>query len=107
MSYRVILNERAEGQLEAAFLWWSEHRSPEQATRWYNGFIDALHGLRENPDRIGLAREDARFSFSVRELLYGLGSSVTHRALFTIRDDTVYVFSIRHMAQRDVSPGEL
>ena len=27
MSYRVTLNDRAEGQLEAAYLWWFEHRS--------------------------------------------------------------------------------
>ena len=107
MIYRVILNERAEGQLEAAYLWWLEHRSPKQATRWYNGFLDALDGLRENPDRFGVAREDPKFPFSVRELPYGMGSSVTHRALFTIRDDTVYVFSIRHAAPRDVSPDEL
>jgi len=107
MSYRVILNERAEGQLEAAFLWWFERRSPEQATRWYNGFLDALNGLRENPDRFGAAHEDPQFPYPVRELLYGLGSRVTHRALFTIRDDTVYVFSIRHVAQRDITPDEL
>ncbi len=107
MSYRVILNERAEGQLEAAYLWWLEHRSPEQATRWYNGFLDALDSLRENADRFGVARENPKFPYSVRELLYGLGSSVTHRALFTVRRDMVFVFSIRHVAQKDVSPNEL
>ena len=107
MSYRVILNERAEGQLEAAYVWWLEHRSPEQATRWYNGFLDALNNLRENPDRFGLARENSKFPDSVHELLHGLGGSVTHRALFTIRDGNVFVFSIRHVAQQDVSPEDL
>lgn len=106
MTYRVILNERAEGQLEAAFRWWAENRSPEQATRWYNGFLDALHGLQEKPDRFGLAREDSSFPVSVRQLLYGAGRRVTHRALFTIRDDMVYVFSIRHVAQKDLSPDD-
>ena len=42
MSYRVILNERAEAQLELAYLWWREHRSVQEATRWYNGFLDCL-----------------------------------------------------------------
>jgi plasmid stabilization system protein ParE len=106
MSYRVILNERAAGQLEAAYLWWLEHRSPSQATRWYNGFLDAMDGLRENPDRFGAARESSKCPYTVRELLYGLGSSVTHRALFTVRQDVVFVFSIRHVAQSDVSPEE-
>jgi plasmid stabilization system protein ParE len=107
MIYRVILNDRAEGQLEAAYLWWLEHRSPKQATRWYNEFLEALHGLRENPGRFGVAHEDPKFPYSVRELRFGMGSRVTHRALFTIRDDIVYVFSIRHVAQKDVSPDEL
>ena len=107
MSYRVILNERAEAQLEGAYLWWREHRSIEQATRWYNGFLDCLNSLRDNPDRCGLARENPKFPYSVHELLYGLGHHSTHRALFTIRDDIVFVFSIRHVAQRDVSPDDL
>jgi len=85
MSYRVILNERAEDQLEAAYLWWFEHRSPKQATRWYNVFLDSLDGLRETPDRFGVAHENPRFPYSVREMLFGLGKSTTHRALCTIR----------------------
>ena len=107
MSYRVILNDRAEGQLEAAYLWWRQHRSAEQATRWYNGFLDALNSLRENPERCGLAHENPQFPCPVHELLYGLGSSITHRALFSIRPDMVYVFSIRHVAQRDLSPDDM
>ena len=60
MSYRVVLNERAEGQLEAAYLWWLEHRSPDQATRWYNGFLDAMDALRQNPDRFGVAPRESQ-----------------------------------------------
>ena len=107
MKYRVILNERAENQLEAAYVWWSKHRSAEQATRWYNGFLDALLRLGENPKQCALAQEDAKFPYPVREFRYGLGRRTTHRALFTIRKDIVYVFSIRHVAQRSVSPDDL
>ncbi len=107
MSYRVVLNERAEDQLESAYLWWLKHHSPEQATRWYNGFLAALESLHENPDRHGFARENPKFPVSVRELLFGLGRRNTHRALFTIRHDLVFVFSIRHVAQSDVVSDEL
>ena len=107
MSYRVILNERAEDQLEAAYLWWMEHRSAEQAARWYNGFLDSVGSLSENPERCALARENSKFPIPVRELLYGLGKGITHRALFTIRHDVVFVFSVRHVAQQDVSPDEV
>ncbi len=107
MSHRVILNERAESQLEAAYLWWREQRSAEQATRWYNGFLDSLNSLRNDPDRCGLAREDSKFPYPVHELKYGLGRRTTHRALFTVRQDMVFVFSIRHVAQKDVSPDDV
>lgn len=107
MSYRVILNERAEDQLDAAYLWWLKHRSAEQAARWYNGFVDSLRSPRENPERCALARENPKFPIPVREHLYGLGKRITHRALFTIRHDVVFVFSIRHVAQQDVSPDEV
>ena len=79
MSYRVILNERAEAQLEATYLWWREHRSAEQATHWYNRFLDALNSLRENPDRCGLARENPRFPYAVHELLFGLAGRTHDR----------------------------
>ena len=107
MSYRVILNERAEEQFEAAYLWWLENRSAEQAASWYNGFLNSLHSLGDNPERCGLARENRRFSIQVRELLYGLGRRTTHRPLFTVRRDVVFVFSIRHVSQQDVSPDDV
>jgi plasmid stabilization system protein ParE len=56
MNYRVILNDRAEGQLEAAYLWWLEHRSPNQATRWYNEFLEALHGLQRLRSELAVDR---------------------------------------------------
>lgn len=107
MRYRVILNERAEAQLEAASLWWMEHRSAEQAARWYNGFLDSLRSLSENPERCAIARENSKFPIPVREHLYGLGKRITHRALFTIRHDVVFVFSIRHVARQDVAPDDV
>ena len=80
MSYRVILNERADAQLEAAYRWWLERRSAEQAARWYNGFLDSLRSLSENPERCALARENAKFPMPVRVIF-----AVWERALHTAR----------------------
>jgi len=107
MRYQVVLNDRAENQLEAAFQWWSEHRSESQAVRWYNGFLDALDGLRANPERCSIALETQKFGYEVRQLLFGLGRRATHRALFTIRPSMVYVFSIRHVAQDNLDPEDI
>lgn len=107
MSYHVVITSKAESELYQTALWWAEHRSQDQAFRWLEGFELALAALCEDPDRHPLAREDADFPFSLHQLLYGLGTKPTHRALFRIRDDKVIVYGIRHLAQQDVSPDDL
>ena len=104
MSYKVVLSERAQQQFDQAYQWYAE-RSPQRSVAWYNGFIDALESLGENPRRHGLAAENPHFSVEVRQLLYGRHKN--YRAIFTIRKDYVFVFSIRHAAQRDVAPDDL
>ena len=107
MTLRVILTARAKDALHDSAQWWAEHRSLEQAVRWYDGFLDALDSLREQPNRCPLAREHRRFPYEIRELHYGLGSRPTHRAIFTIRPDAVLVLTVRHAAQGDIEPGDL
>jgi hypothetical protein len=72
-------------------------------------FEAAIAGLAESPETHSIAREDELydFPFTVRQLLYGVGRKSTHRAVFEIRDDTVYVHAIRHLAQDDVIPGNI
>jgi plasmid stabilization system protein ParE len=103
MSLPVILQREAEDQLVASARWWAEHRSAEQAERWYVGFLETIETLADNPERCPLARENAAFPYELRELHYGLGSRPTHRALFTIRPEAVVVVSVRHAAQQDAT----
>jgi plasmid stabilization system protein ParE len=107
VSYRVTILPRAKIQLLDQASWWSEHRSTEQAFRWLHGFEAALASLADRADRCGLARERAAFAASIRELHYGLRGKATHRAVFEIRGDEVIVFSIRHLAQRDLTPDDM
>lgn len=107
MTLPVHLHERAERALEADYLWWAEHRSRDQAARWFNGFIEALQSLGDNPLRHALAPESHLFPHEVRQLNYGLGAAPTHRALFTIRPDKIYVFLIRHLSRDSVTPDDL
>ena len=106
MKREVRLTDRAGEQLEAGYHWYAE-RSLDLAARWYNGIIDALLGLENNPERFGLAREGVELSMTCRELLYGVGKRKTHRALFAVRPDAVVVYAIRHLAQQDVTPEDL
>jgi len=65
MIYQVVLNDRAEKQLEEAYLWYAE-RSPGNAVKWYNGSLDAIDSLRTNPARCQIAAESHLFPVEVR-----------------------------------------
>jgi len=107
MRLPVIIQREAEEQIVDSARWWAEHRSAEQAARWYAGIVDAIDTLADNPQRCPLARENPAFPYELRELHFGLGSRPTHRVLFTIRPDAVVVLSVRHGAQQDVTPEDL
>jgi plasmid stabilization system protein ParE len=104
---RVNLADFAEANLNEAYLWWAKHRSAEQAGRWYRAIITRINALSKTARRYSLALENDRFSFEVRQMLFGLGRRPTHRVLFTIRDNDVYVIAIRHVSQRLLRPGDL
>jgi plasmid stabilization system protein ParE len=109
MSYRVFISSRANLQLAQAATWWAENHSLDQAARWLDGFEMAIAGLSDHPERHGFSRENSLYDlpFEVRQLLYGLGKKATHRAVFEIRGDAVYVLAIRHLAQDDLSLKDL
>jgi plasmid stabilization system protein ParE len=107
MTYEVVITRPAEKQLLEAALWWSEHRSADQALRWYEGFLEALYLLQDNPERCPLARENDQFEVELRDLHYGLGPRPTHRAVFKVEGDRVLVLAIRHRSQQDVTPGDI
>ena len=107
MKFSVIILPRAHRQLYEAASWWAQYRSPEQASRWLDGFEQALASLEDNPERCGLAPENDAFPFPLRQLLYGLGKKPTHRAVFEVRGNEVLVYAIRHVAQRDLIPEDI
>ncbi len=107
MTYRVIILPRAKSQLLAQALWWSKNRSAEQAFCWLEGFENALKSLSLQPERCVVARESGAFDIKIRELHFGIRNRATHRAVFEIRNDEVIVYSIRHLAQRDLTPRDL
>jgi plasmid stabilization system protein ParE len=107
VTYRVTILPRARRQLLDQAVWWSKNRSVEQAFHWLEGFEKALSGLAQNPERLGIARESEAFEFVLRELHYGLRSKATHRAVFEIRGNEVIVYSVRHLAQRDLMPDDV
>jgi plasmid stabilization system protein ParE len=109
VNYCVFITSKAKRQLLECATWWAEHRDIDQAARWLAGFEQAIAALSEDPERHGLARESTLYDlpYPVRQLLYGAGTKPTHRAVFEVRRDTVFVVAIRHLAQDDLSSDQL
>jgi hypothetical protein len=95
------LTIKAHRQLKRAAKWRAENRSALQAERWMAGFLQALCGLADNPERHPLARENGELPITLRELRYGLGRRPTHRAVFVIRPNGV----IGHTASAKIALG--
>ncbi len=104
MTYQVLLTDRATRDLDEVYQWCAE-RAPETAVGWYNGFLDALGSLANNPERCSMAAEASKLSVEVRQLLYGRKHS--YRALFLIHEQFVVVLHIHHSARREAGVEDL
>jgi len=105
MSYEVLITARAQQEAQANHDWWAEHRSAEQAARWYDEFLAGALSLEQNPERCSLATESDRFSYQIRQLNFGIGRKPTHRLVYAIRPNHVVILRVRHLAQQEIEPG--
>jgi len=109
VKYKVLITSKTKLQLVACARWWSEHHDADQAFRWLEGVEEAIDSLGDNPGQYVLARENDLYElpFPVRQMPFGLGKNPTHRAVYEVRGDTVFVVAVRHLAQDDLSSMEL
>jgi plasmid stabilization system protein ParE len=82
MTFRVEVSAQAERDAEAILDWLLSHHAGETGIRWFHALEDAIASLSAMPKRCPLASENSRFSFEVRQLLYGRKPHV-YRILFT------------------------
>lgn len=97
--FTLRLTQRAENDINRNADWWEEHRSKEQADRWYLGIFDAMKSLTQMPTRCGMAPEADSLELPIRHLLYGVSGKLTHRVLFTIEENDVIIYRVLHFAQ--------
>lgn len=105
MTYRVIVQPPAEGEIEQVYLRIAQ-RAPQAAASWFNGLLEAIRSLADFPQRCALAPENDAFEEEIRQLLYGRKGR-RYRALFTTVGDEVHVLHFRHWAQRPMKPEEI
>jgi plasmid stabilization system protein ParE len=106
MTYRVLLQPRAEADLEALYQRAAE-QAPLAAKRWYNQFLKSLESLRQHPHRCGMAPEATQLSLELRQFIVRSRSGRAYRALFVIEEDSVQVLSIRAPGQDIAGPEEI
>ena len=95
MAFRVETSAEAELEAKAILEWLLAQRAGDAGMQWFLRLEDAIASLATFPERCPLAPENARFSFEVRQLLYGRKPHL-YRILFTVDGETGYVLHIRH-----------
>ena len=107
MNYRVVILSRAEADIEANARWWADYHSVEQSVRWLDAMHEQLRSLSQFPQSNGLSAEHQEFPYEIRDKLLGLGPCPSYRAVFTVKDDVVYVLTVRRAAQDAVQMNEI
>lgn len=89
-TYEVILRAEAEQDLSEAYLYvWRD--SPGNAAKWLQGLYDAVGSLETMPESCPFAREKEVLGHDLRQLVYA-----SHRIIFSVEKNKVYVHHIRH-----------
>ena len=107
MSYRLIILPQAKADVLRNAEWWAHHHSSEQAAIWLDTIQSQLESLADFPESHSLSAENDEFPYEIRDKLLGLGSRPSYRAVFTIKDDTVYVLTVRRSAQDVLRPNDV
>ena len=102
--FTVNILPRAEQDFESLYLWIYE-QSPSGAASWFNAYQQSLTSLETQPTSHSLAPEDEHHAEEIRQLLFRTPRGKTYRALFTIREDQVYLLHLRGPGQ-DVMTAE-
>ncbi len=107
MSCRLVVVPEAHADIRRFSEWWAQCHSILQAVKWMDCVYDQIDNLRHAPHSHPLSSENDQFPFELRDRLLGVSARPTHRAIFTIHDDTVYILAVRHVAQDRLRPTDL
>ena len=97
--FEVRITAPAEDDIQQNFTWWRDNRDADQAAEWYDSIYPAISSLSQMPRRCAFAREQDMYTGELRQLYFGIGRKATHRIIFTIEDQTVFVLAVLHQRQ--------
>ncbi|MEM8671631.1 MAG: hypothetical protein AAGG48_29195 [Planctomycetota bacterium] len=107
MTFDVVIKQEAHDAILRNALWWRDHHSVDQAIEWQATIYSQLAELQSMPERHGLAPENHRFPFELRQQLLGKGKRGSYRALFRIEGSTVEVLGFYAAEQDEVLSSDL
>ncbi len=107
MKFRLVILPQAKEDVQRNAAWWAENHSSEQAARWLDAIQSQLESIVDFPESHALATEHDEFPYEIRDKLLGLGSRPSYRAVFTIKDDTIFVLTVRRSAQDILRPSDV
>jgi plasmid stabilization system protein ParE len=100
MTYRVIIQPRAEREIQNAARWvFAESRSRATALRLVRTIRAKIETLKKNPRRCPVDPDSEVYGEEVRVLLVGKRPGI-YRILFAIRDDEAQILTVRHSARQ-------
>jgi plasmid stabilization system protein ParE len=105
MTFRVEITRTAAREIEERYKRIDE-QGRNSAEKWRAGLLEAVDALSTNPEMYPEAPEAEWFGEGLRELYYGKRRN-THRILFEVRGNVVYILRVRHGRQDLLGPEEL
>ncbi|MEJ7592274.1 MAG: hypothetical protein WKF77_12050 [Planctomycetaceae bacterium] len=106
MSFEVVFT--AEASVQALQIQdWIAERSFEGAIAWQKALWLAVGKLRERGSAFSLSAESHQFSEPLYQILFKTRRGFIYRGLFIVRDQTVFVVSVRGYGEDLVSPSDV
>jgi plasmid stabilization system protein ParE len=103
MRFCVLFTAEAE-EMARRIRDWIAERSPQGAVSWLDALDQAQALLAQTADQHEMVPESDVFDESLRQLLFKTRRGNRYRALYIIRDTTVYIVAIRGAGQEMISP---
>jgi plasmid stabilization system protein ParE len=105
MTYKIDISIPALQDAEFAYLWYRDFDS-EAAKMWYEGLLEAIFSLEENPLRCPIAPESRFIGREIKQLIYG--KSRTYRIFYEVLEDkkTVRIYRIWHSSRNWLTKEE-
>lgn len=104
---KVVVLPNVELDILEDAIWWARQHSSEQAWRWMVTVEAQVLAIGDQPESHALADEDPKYPFTLRNALLGTDTPGSHRALFTIVNDIVYVLTVVRSSQGRVDVSRL